>query len=338
MRRRLVVTVVGLVTVVYSGLAIPLGIQTGSAPAAWSLGVGAVAVTGLSWGVAWALHRWIAVPVRALGDVARAVGDGQFDARVPIGAGPTEVLYAARSLNTMIEHVAELVQRQRTFASYASHQIRTPLATLQLCADNLESAVSEPGRADHRMLAHEIGRLSHICDSLLAYARAEGTARPRVVDVSELVDNRCSGWRPAAQAGGVRLVREGADGVCAFTAAEVLDQALDALIENSIKYAGPGSTITVLVQQPFVSHVDIHVTDDGPGMSAADLARAGRAFWQRRQDQHTAGSGLGLTIATALVATAGGRLHLSQARPHGLTARIRLRAVPGSGRQPRAEG
>ncbi|GIJ70620.1 sensor histidine kinase [Virgisporangium ochraceum] len=328
MRRRLVVTVVGLVVVVYSGLAIPLAFVVGTPSTAVALGVGALVVASMSGGVAVALYRWIAVPVRVLGDVARAVGDGQLDARVPIGAGPAEVLYAGRSLNTMTEHLAELVQRQRTFASYASHQIRTPLATLRLCADNLEPAVREEGRADHRMLAHEIGRLTRICDSLLAYARAERLARPRAVDVSALVDNRCSGWQQAAAARGVTLVREGAAGVRAFTAAEVLDQALDALIENSIKYAGAGSTVTVQVRQPFVSHVDIQVTDDGPGMSPVDLARAGRAFWQRRQDGPTAGSGLGLTIATALVATAGGRLHLSQARPHGLTARIRLRAVP----------
>src|SRR5690348_4580278 len=101
MRRRLVVTVVGPVAVVYCGLAVPLAIQVGPAPLAALLAVGALVAVGASWGAASVLHRWIAVPVRTIGDVARTVGDGQLDARVPIGAAPTEVLYAARSLNTM---------------------------------------------------------------------------------------------------------------------------------------------------------------------------------------------------------------------------------------------
>jgi signal transduction histidine kinase len=75
--------------------------------------------------------------------------------------------------------------------------------------------------------------------------------------------------------------------------------------------------------------VDIHVIDNGPGIPAPDLGEAVQPFWRAPAHQHTEGSGLGVTIADALVTASGGRLDLMPAQPHGLHARIRL---PGARR------
>jgi K+-sensing histidine kinase KdpD len=77
--------------------------------------------------------------------------------------------------------------------------------------------------------------------------------------------------------------------------------------------------------------VDIHVIDNGPGLPEADLAQAAQPFWRSPGHQNVDGSGLGITVAEALVAASGGRLDLTPAQPHGLHARVRLPAVPAAG-------
>jgi signal transduction histidine kinase len=122
---------------------------------------------------------------------------------------------------------------------------------------------------------------------------------------------------------GVELTRTGADRAPVRAAAQAVDQALDALISNAVKFAGRGAAVTVAVEPagPEVVHID--VVDTGPGMPAGDLARAAQPFW-RSANQNVEGSGLGITIADALVTASGGRLDLLRADPHGLRARIGL--------------
>ncbi|MEH1122926.1 sensor histidine kinase [Micromonospora sp. CPCC 206061] len=281
--------------------------------------VGAVAAVPLT--------RWMLRPVRDLDDAALAWTEGRFGDRVPAGSGPPELRQLTASFNTMAERIATLVERQRSFVSYASHQLRTPLATMRLSLDNLGPAVRDDGADDYRMVAEEIVHMGRMCDALLAYARAEATADEVVdVDAATVADERVAVWRQAAELAGVTLSRAGADRAPARAAPEAIDQALDALLSNAVKFAGAGATVTVTVE-PSGSDVDIHVVDTGPGMPPDDLARAAQPFWRRSAHQNVEGSGLGVTVADALIAASGGRLDLLPAEPHGLHARVRLRAA-----------
>jgi signal transduction histidine kinase len=276
------------------------------------------------------LARWMLKSVDDLNDTARALSEGRFDDRVAVASGPPELRNLVASFNAMADRIATLVERQRSFVSYASHQLRTPLATLRLCVENLEPSVRKEGRADHEMLADEIERMARLCDALLEYARAEATADDaRDVDAAAVADARVAIWGQAATRAGVRLARTGADRAVARAAPQVLDQALDALISNALKFAGTGATVTVAVDSAVPGWIGISVVDDGPGMHPAELARATEPFWRRTADQNVDGSGLGVTIADALVKASGGRLDLVPAVPHGVHARIWL---PAAGR------
>jgi len=275
------------------------------------------------------LARWITRPVDTLGAAVAALSQGRFDDRVPVDTGPPELRTLATAFNRMAERIATLVQRQRSFVSYASHQLRTPLATIRLCLDNLRPSVGPQGTDDLDLLADEVTRMRDMCDALLTYARAEVTAADMsTVDAAAVADERVGVWRAMADAAGVRLRREGVARQPVRVAVQVLDQVLDALLSNAVKFAGRGAEVVVSVDPARDGRVAVHVRDSGPGMPVEDLARAAQAFWRRPADQNVEGSGLGVTIADSLVTASGGRLELLPARPHGVHARIVLAAAP----------
>jgi signal transduction histidine kinase len=284
-----------------------------------ALGLGVVATMPLS--------RWMLRPVKELDEAAHALAEGRFSEVDLAGSGPPELRRLTDSFTSMAGRVTTLLQRQRTFASYASHQLRTPLATLRLCVENLRPAVRAEGKDDFLMVAEEIERMAGMCDALLTYALAEVTgARTIQVDAAAVMQTRIAVWRPAAEKAGIALLGSGETRAAVRAADQALDQSLDALISNAIKFCGAGTQVHLIVDSSQRDWVVVHVVDNGPGMPAADLARAASPFWRRAASQNIEGSGLGITIAEALITACGGRFQLSGAKPNGLHARITLPA------------
>jgi signal transduction histidine kinase len=275
--------------------------------------------------------RWTLRPVHDLDEAAHALAAGKFLPKQVSRVGPPELRRLSESFAAMAARVTALLERQRTFASYASHQLRTPLATLRLSVENLAPAVDASGADDYELVAAEIERMAGMCDALLTYALAEVPAGPlTTVNASGVAAGRVAFWAGPASLAGMKITLHAPGVVPALAAPNVLDQALDALLSNAIKFAGPGASITVRVGTAGDDLVEVHVHDTGPGLSTHDLARAAEAFWRRPADQNAEGSGLGITIAQSLITASGGQLTLEQAVPHGLHAIISLRAVPAT--------
>jgi signal transduction histidine kinase len=292
------------------------------------LAVASLVVLGVGVATAGPLSRWMLKGVDDLNVAAHALAEGRFDDRVAAVSGPPELRDLVASFNGMADRITTLIRRQRSFVSYASHQLRTPLATLRLCLENLHPSVQRAGEDDYQMLADELERMGRMCDALLEYAQADLTAdAAEDIDAAAIADARVAIWGQAATRAGVQLARTGLARAPARAATQALDQALDALLSNAVKFAGAGATVTVRLESIEPGWVDVHVQDDGPGMPPDDLARAREPFWRRAAHQNVEGSGLGMAIADALVKASGGRLDLASAVPHGLHARIRLPAA-----------
>jgi signal transduction histidine kinase len=291
----------------------------------------AVGVLGMVAAVAFALPftRWVLRPVGAVSEAAREIAEGDLDARAPAGSGPPEIRRLSTSVNQMADRLVTLLRAQRSFVADASHQLRNPLTSLRLRVETLEPLISNGG-ADHvRAAVAEAERLSRILDELLALVRAEGAGLATApVDVPAVARLRARAWQPRADERGVRINVDGGCAVRALATPGAVDQVLDVLLDNAINVSPPDGRVTVRVADRGAD-IELRVTDEGPGMSEQDCARAFDRFWRGSGSDRRDGSGLGLAIAQALITANAGRIRLAPVHPHGLDAMITLPAAVG---------
>lgn len=154
--------------------------------------------------------RRITAPLRELNAMASKFGDGDLTARSPV-TGPPETQTLARTLNQGAERLDTLVASQRIFVADASHQLRTPLTALRLSLDNIADGVDDEFvREDVEQATAEVVRMSRLVNGLLVLARAEAkvtAAEP--LPLREIVDERLTVWRPAADERGVTIALRG---------------------------------------------------------------------------------------------------------------------------------
>ena len=270
------------------------------------------------------LARWVLRPVHDLDTAAHDIAQGRFDARVAGSGGPPELRRLTTSFNDMADAVQTSWQRQRSFVSDASHQLRNPLSALLLRQQALGMDLPSELRAEWSNAQEEGRRLTRIRDELLALATAgESVSPPVEISLGELVDERLAAWQPIAAERGIGLERTGTDarGTADPTA---LGSALDAVLDNAIKFSPDGSPVTVHVETG--EDVVITVLDEGPGLAEDELDRIGNRFWRSPQHQNVEGSGLGVSIAKALLASFGGSLTAAN-RERGLAVAVHVPRV-----------
>lgn len=305
----------------------PTSIVQARARRVWALlAATGVLVLAFAMLVAAALARTLSTPLRRLADTARQLGAGDLSARADEASSLPEVALLADVLNDTAAKLDVLVERQREFVSHASHQLRSPLAALRLRLENLEDDLSGAQAASVAASLREVQRLSRLVDGLLTLARLdEMNAAPEPVDITGLVSDRIEVWAPYAAERAVTFALIAEPHIEAMATAGHLEQVLDNLIANALEVSPPGATVTLSVTAPD-AYAEVHVSDEGPGLSAADRVKAFDRFWRADGGQRaTSGSGLGLAIVQRLVTADGGRVALDEAHGGGLDAVVRLR-------------
>jgi signal transduction histidine kinase len=244
-----------------------------------------------------------------------------------VAGGPPELRRLARSFNEMADNVEDVLEQQRAFVADASHQLRNPLSALLLRIELLALELPE-GNEEIASVQAEGKRLAQVLDDLLDLALAEHSeADLRITDIGALAAERVAAWSPTAEAKSVRLM-----GNCPATTAWAdpiaLSSALDAVIDNAVKFTPKDETVEVTVASD--GHIStVVVTDNGPGLTDEELARIGDRFWRSGRHQNIKGSGLGLSISRALLAAGGGSMSYGHHQPRGLKVTVRVpRTVP----------
>ena len=275
--------------------------------------------------------RRITAPLRELNGMASKFSDGDLTARSRV-TGPPETQTLARTLNQGAERLDTLVASQRIFVADASHQLRTPLTALRLSLDNIADGTDDEFvREDVEQATAEVVRMSRLVNGLLVLARAEAkVTATEALSLGDIVDERLSVWRPAADERGVTIALKGSGGVdgrlLVLASPGHLDQVLDNVLSNALEVSPDGGTITVRAQ-PRGDVVELTVSDEGPGMSDAEKSRAFDRFWRGQGLTGRSGSGLGLAVVKQLVTDDGGTVTLADAPGGGLCVVISLRAA-----------
>ncbi|MFI2615470.1 sensor histidine kinase [Streptomyces sp. NPDC018584] len=280
----------------------------------------------LAVGAALRLTGWVLRPVRVLDATTHDIATGRLKSRVAAAGGPPELRRLARSFNEMADHVEDVLEQQRAFVADASHQLRNPLSALLLRIELLALELPE-GNEEIASVRTEGKRLAQVLDDLLGLALAEHAAADlRLTDIGELAAERVAAWRPLADERGVRLT-----GDCPATTGwadpVALSSALDAVIDNALKFTPEGGPVHVTVSSSNGT-TTVVVTDGGPGLTDDELARVGDRFWRSNRHQNVQGSGLGLSISRALLTAGGGSITYARNEPHGLKVTV---SVPRSG-------
>lgn len=270
---------------------------------------------------AFRLTGWVLRPVRVLDAASHDIATGRMNARVAATAGPPELRRLARSFNEMADNVEDVLEQQRAFVADASHQLRNPLSALLLRIELLALELPD-GNAEIASVRTEGKRLARVLDDLLDLALAEHTAADlQLTDVAALAAERVDSWRPLADGKGVLLTYEGQPAVTGWADPIALSSALDAVVDNALKFTPEGRPVTVGVA-PEGERVHVTVADRGPGLTDDELARIGDRFWRSGRHQNVSGSGLGLSITRALLTAGGATIAYAPHPPHGLQVTV----------------
>jgi signal transduction histidine kinase len=219
---------------------------------------------------------------------------------------------------------------RRDFVADASHELKTPAASIQAAAETLERAMTNDLAAAMRFtrqLRHEAGRLSRIVSDLLDLSRLE-TERPvlRPVRFDHLAREEVSRIRGQSEEGGVTLEVEAAP-VTVEGSQKDLSLLIGNLLENAIRYTPAGGRVQVAVSAVDRSAV-LSVSDSGIGIPSRDLPRVFERFYRvdRARSRATGGTGLGLAIARHVAEQHGGRIEAESELGQGSTFRVILPA------------
>lgn len=267
--------------------------------------------------------------LKPLAELQRQMEGRRADALDPVQlrAAPPEVSALAGAVNELLGQVQHSLATQRRFISDAAHQLRTPLAGLKSQTELALAATTDPALRQRLQRVHESAvRGARLVSQLLVLARAEPEAAAvqgwAPVDCSVLVSEVAADWVPRALAAGCDLgVDIAADGLQVHGVALLLREALVNLIDNAVRYAGPGATLTVRLRR-VGDDVWLDVEDNGPGVPPALRERAFERFVRGQTSGD--GCGLGLAIVREIAERHGGSAQLLPAAPQGCIARLTL--------------
>lgn len=256
------------------------------------------------------LSRWVARPLGRMAQAARALAAGEHRP-IPV-EGPAEVQTLARAFNEMSRQVEASQRSQREFVANVSHELKTPLTSIQGFAQAiLDGTASDPDavRQAAQVIYDEAARMHRLVLDLLDLARLDaGTADllREPVDLAALARNVVQRMQPQAQAAQVALTVNGVDALMVYGDGDRLAQVLTNLLDNALKHTPPGGEVTVRVQEEAGWALCV-VRDTGQGIPPEALPRIFERFYQLDQARR-GGAGLGLSIAYEIVRAHGGTI------------------------------
>jgi len=283
----------------------------------------------LSVGMAYWVSRWIAAPLQDLSEAARSATLGAYQ-KIPLN-GPREVQGLATSFNEMMERVEASQRAQRDLIANVSHDLKTPLTSIQGFAQAiLDGAADDPPSLHQsaQVIYAEAGRMHRMVLDLLDLARIDAgtfSFERAPLDLDYLLAGVAQKFSPQAQQTGVDLHytnRSPGTPLVISGDSDRLAQVFSNLVDNALKFSPSGTQVSLSVCRQD-SWVEVAVEDSGPGVPAGEAERIFERFYQTDKARAGAGqrnggrrgAGLGLAIAREIVHAHGGAIQVAARLP-----------------------
>lgn len=253
--------------------------------------------------------RRVSRPIDSLLEATERLSAGDYAVRLDDN-GPHEMRSVAQAFNQMASRLQSLESRRRNLLADVTHELRTPLTIIQGNLEGMLDGVYAPDEATLRALLDETQLLARLIDDLRTLALAESGAlqlKIEPVEPAVLMEDSIAAFRSQASTARVDFVIQANPTLpTVLVDPQRIQQVLANLISNALRYAPPGSTITLQAadagREPVIT---FQVHDQGAGIPPQDLEQVFERFYK---SQDSGGSGLGLAIARRLVEAHNGKL------------------------------
>jgi signal transduction histidine kinase len=277
--------------------------------------MGLVMLLGLAGGLY--VSRRVERAMGGLNRVVQAVQDGDLKQRAVIRHTGDELDELGQGLNTMLDRLEGSMASIRHAGDAIAHDLRSPLTRMRA---KLEVALidAEAGKIDGvdalGIALDEADHLLKTFNTVLAIARlqAGGAPDPKVMDAAELAADMAELYEPAAEDKSIDFSSEVETGLMIEGNQPFLAQALANLIDNAIKYTPAGGAVKLRARRRSSGEIEYSVTDTGPGVPEEDRERVVQRFVRLDNSRTEPGSGLGLSLVTAVAEAHGGRVVLDE--------------------------
>jgi two-component system sensor histidine kinase CpxA len=281
--------------------------------------------------ICYLLTRYLTTPILRLREASQHLAAGELSTRAAaeMERRQDELGSLVRDFNTMADRIEELISRQRQLISDVSHELRSPLARLNVALDIGRQRKGDDPAFDQ--MEQDLESMNEMIGRLLSVARLDASTTPVAmteVDLSELVSKIVRSAQFELQKS--NAVHLNLSGQCFVWAnAELLHSAIENVMRNAVRYSEGDSPIEVCLRsQEFApsNFVRLAIRDHGSGVPESELLNIFQPFYRVAEDRDrlSGGTGLGLAIAERVVRIHGGTIHARNAAPHGLEVEILL--------------
>ncbi|MFZ0285802.1 MAG: ATP-binding protein, partial [Terriglobales bacterium] len=288
--------------------------------------------------VCYLLARYLTSPIVRLRAATQKLAEGDLAARagVPQSRRHDEMGELMRDFDRMAERLEKLVNAQRRLLTDISHELRSPLARLNVALELARRrSGSDAGSALDR-IDREADRLNQLIQKLLTIARLDGGDEPiqkSLLQLEHLISEIAKDAAFEAQDRRCEVEVDVIDDCVVVGNARLLQSAVENVVRNAIRYTEPGTSVQIRLEQGIGGNgreAVIRVTDSGPGVPEEALDKLFRPFYRidDARGRHTGGVGLGLAITERAVTLHGGAIRAANRPQGGLMVEIRLPLAP----------